>query len=202
MSNLREQLVDAAERLFAQNGIAGTTVRDITGGAGANVASVNYYFGSREALLQAVIARRQEPLNEERLRLLAEAAPAGEPPQLRAVLHALAAPCVRLAFEHPSFARLASRLRAEADGALWREYRASQSAVRERFQEALAAALPDLPDAELETRFHYVLGALQQLWAHCPFPPEETPDRVLTRFLRFFEAGLQASASDECERGS
>ena len=63
MSDVRERLLDAAERVFAEQGVANASVRDITGAAGANVASINYYFGSREALLAAVIHRRQEPLN-------------------------------------------------------------------------------------------------------------------------------------------
>jgi AcrR family transcriptional regulator len=46
----RQRLLDAAEKEFADRGFDGATVRDICRRAGANIASVNYYFGGKEAL--------------------------------------------------------------------------------------------------------------------------------------------------------
>jgi AcrR family transcriptional regulator len=54
----RERLLDAAERLFAERGFAGTSVREITDVAGANLGGVNYYFRSKENLYAEVFARR------------------------------------------------------------------------------------------------------------------------------------------------
>ena len=70
--NTRESILDTAEALFAQQGHDGTSMRQITGAAGVNLASVNYHFGSKESLVQAVLKRRLEVLNRERLRLLDE----------------------------------------------------------------------------------------------------------------------------------
>jgi AcrR family transcriptional regulator len=53
----REALLDAAEELFAGRGYDRTTVRDIAGQAGVNQALLFRYFGSKEALFAAVIAR-------------------------------------------------------------------------------------------------------------------------------------------------
>ena len=47
-------------------------MRQITGAAGVNLASVNYHFGSKESLVQAVLKRRLAVLNSERMRLLDE----------------------------------------------------------------------------------------------------------------------------------
>jgi AcrR family transcriptional regulator len=187
-TGIREVLLDTAERLFAESGVAATSVRTITAAAGANVAAINYYFGSRDGLLRELISRRQGPLNQERLRRLA----AYPSPAVAEVLEALATPALELCFEHPYFARLASRLRAELDASLWREYRAQQAEVTERFREALQAALPELSSEEVSTRLHYVLGGLQHLWAHCPLPPDESPEQVRRRFLAFYGAGLRA----------
>ena len=63
----RERILDAAERLFAQRGFHGVSIRDITGEAGVDVALANYHFGSKHGLLEAVFARRAEELNTERL---------------------------------------------------------------------------------------------------------------------------------------
>lgn len=52
----RAALLDAAKRLIAERGYAGTSVRDLASASGANVAAVNYHYGSRERLLtQAVL---------------------------------------------------------------------------------------------------------------------------------------------------
>ena len=60
----RERLLDTAERLFAARGFAGTSVREITDAAGANLGAVNYYFRSKENLYAEVFARRAALLRE------------------------------------------------------------------------------------------------------------------------------------------
>ncbi len=54
----RERLLDTAEQLFGERGFAGTSVRDITDAAGANLGAVNYYFQSKENLYAQVFRRR------------------------------------------------------------------------------------------------------------------------------------------------
>jgi TetR/AcrR family transcriptional regulator, regulator of cefoperazone and chloramphenicol sensitivity len=60
----RERLLDTAERLFAGRGFAGTSVREITDAAGANLGAVNYYFRSKENLYAEVFTRRVSLLRE------------------------------------------------------------------------------------------------------------------------------------------
>ncbi len=62
----REVILDTAESLFAQQGHDATSMRQITSAAGVNLASVNYHFGSKESLVQAVLKRRLAVLNRER----------------------------------------------------------------------------------------------------------------------------------------
>ena len=57
-SDKREQLINAAEELFAEKGFDGTSVRDIAQKADVNLAMISYYFGSKEKLLQALIEQR------------------------------------------------------------------------------------------------------------------------------------------------
>lgn len=66
--------------------------------------------------------------------------------------------------------------------------------MTEGFREAFTAALPALPAEEVRTRLHYVLGAIQQVWSHCPRPAGETPEGLLDSFLTFYAAGLGAPA--------
>lgn len=61
----RERLLDAARAAFSELGFQGATVREICRRAGANVAAVNYHFGSKDGLLA-------EALHFESLKLLQE----------------------------------------------------------------------------------------------------------------------------------
>src|SRR4249919_1716965 len=69
----KAQVFAAAERLFALHGFQNVSVRDITAEAGVNLASVNYHFGSKDALLFEIFRRRTAELNRERARMLHEA---------------------------------------------------------------------------------------------------------------------------------
>lgn len=52
------QILETAEKLFADKGYEGTSVRDIADVAGINVAMISYYFGSKEKLLEAMFTHR------------------------------------------------------------------------------------------------------------------------------------------------
>lgn len=67
---LREELLDAAEALFAERGFEKTSIRDITDHLGVRLAAVNYHFDSKHNLLVEVIHRRAGRLNEARRELL------------------------------------------------------------------------------------------------------------------------------------
>src|SRR5512146_3288335 len=83
----------AAERLFALHGFQNVSVRDITAEAGVNLASVNYHFGSKDALLFEIFRRRTSELNRERARMLHEAgARHNGKPSVRDILEAYFAP--------------------------------------------------------------------------------------------------------------
>jgi len=50
--------MEASEKLFADKGFEGTSVRDIAEGAGVNLAMISYYFGSKEKLMEAMFDHR------------------------------------------------------------------------------------------------------------------------------------------------
>src|SRR5678810_1267508 len=52
------QIMEAAEKLFAEQGFAGTSVRDIAEAANVNLAMISYYFGSKEKLMEAMFLHR------------------------------------------------------------------------------------------------------------------------------------------------
>ncbi len=60
-ADLRARLLDATVGCFARHGIAGSSLRQIATEAGVTPALLHYYFGAREALLEAVIEERLMP---------------------------------------------------------------------------------------------------------------------------------------------
>jgi AcrR family transcriptional regulator len=60
--DLKKQILDTAEELFADNGYAATSIRQIADRSGVNPALVHYYFGQKKLLLQSVLERAVEPL--------------------------------------------------------------------------------------------------------------------------------------------
>ncbi len=203
----RTRILDAAEELFMQHGFEGTSMRQLTSKAGVNLAAVNYHFGSKDALIEAVFRRRLDPMNAERIaeldRLENSAAGSAPPPErvIRAFLRASLAMVGDARGGGRNFIRLLGRAHTEPSkpvrsliGQLYAPAMARYKAVFER-------ALPDLPREELIWRLHFMFGTLAytlaatdtvQLIAGCK--PEDRYDAGLLeeRLTAFLEAGLLA----------
>src|SRR5437870_13392240 len=88
----KQRILDSAERLFADYGFAGVSLRAIIADARVNLAAIHYHYRSKEALFDAVLLRRLQPINRERLKLL----DAHEQPTLEQIQEALLGPAVPL----------------------------------------------------------------------------------------------------------
>jgi AcrR family transcriptional regulator len=199
----RDALLDAAEVLFVEHGLEGASLRAITQRAGANLAAVNYHFGSKEGLVRAVFHRRLAPLQTERLRLLDldEALPGGG--SIEGVLRAfMAPPFVNLWQTEAgrSISRLFGRIFHEPNDDLRKMLISELEPSIGRFVDALRRHLPELPHDELIWRFHFAVGGMAQtlscgdlmeLFSHglCTL---SDPDDVLERLIRFSAAGLRS----------
>lgn len=92
-TDTRTRLLDAAEQLFASEGIARAQMQAITQLAGQrNSSALHYHFGSRDGLLQAVLARHLDDIDILRAQRLAELARRGDSDDLRALVEALVLP--------------------------------------------------------------------------------------------------------------
>jgi AcrR family transcriptional regulator len=197
----RECILVAAEQLFAAHGFNGTSLRSVTSLAGVNLAAVHYHFGSKEALLHAVAARRIEPINRERLAALdrIEAAAHPRPPEPRAVIEAYLAPAVR-AGEEGAMRAIVGRLYGEPPDLVQRLLRELFGEVTRRFTAALARGLPELSEGEVLWRYLFVVGVLTHVISgspqRAPAPPELLEscdnDTLLARMIEFALGGLRA----------
>jgi AcrR family transcriptional regulator len=207
----RTRILDAAEELFMQHGFEATSMRQLTARAGANLAAVNYHFGSKDALIAAVFQRRLDAMNAARIaeleRLEKEAG--GRPLSPRQIIGAFIGVSLRMIEDAKSGGRNFIRL-------LGRTYSDPQKEIRaligqlyapamERFKAAFERALPQMPREELIWRMHFMFGTLAytlaatdtvQLIAGCK--PEDRYDARLleARLTAFLEAGLLAPQHD------
>ena len=203
-TDTRQRILDSAEVLFGEHGISGTSLRAITRHSAVNLAAVNYHFGSKAELARAVVARRIEPLNRERLDELA-AALEQRTGDLSAIVRAFAGPAIRMAVDHPEghrFARMVAR-------ALVDPHRDIRAVVYEAFREvgpaffdALTQTLPGQTADEIAWRMHFMIGALAHT-VSCCVSEDETPvplvvpdaATITDRLTAFLVAGLMAEAS-------
>ena len=209
-NDTRDRILDAAERLFVENGFDGTSMRMITGAANANLAAINYHFGGKDALVQEVFRRRLAALNARRLdeldRLEAEAA--GAPLKPSRIVEAFFGTALELAAdtEHGgrTFMRLLARTYNEPN-AFVRQFLAEEYAeVMDRVLGALFRALPEVPRAEILWRFHFMIGAMAFAIAGLGGlselmevgPQDEDPARLLPRLMSFLLGGLRAPLPD------
>lgn len=201
-ADTKERLLDAAERLFAAEGLSRTSLRAITCEAGVNVAAVHYHFGSKDDLLGELLRRRIAPMNEERLAQLQaiESTAHAGPLPLAAVLRAYIEPAFRFRSEmsgHESLGRLFGRLYSEPEEILESTLREIFEDVARRFLSALSRALPELDPDELAWRFHFVVGGLVHTLLgrpdmHAPDAGETPEGLVIDRMVAFGVGGLQA----------
>ncbi|KAK75275.1 transcriptional regulator, TetR family [Bordetella bronchiseptica GA96-01] len=209
-TSTREIILETAEQLFAQQGHDGTSMRQITSAAGVNLAAVNYHFGSKEALVQAVLKRRLEEVNRERLRLLdeLEAAAGGAPLKPSQIVDAFFGTLLRLAAspDHAgkSFLPLLERTMTDPSGFIRALFAEEYADVMERYKNALFAALPGVPRAEIMWRFQFMLGATSYAimgtdtlrfvtgWTFDQAEPPDNPHWLLPRLLSFLLGGLRA----------
>lgn len=196
-ADTKTRLLDAAEKLFGQSGFDATSLRDITAFAHVNLAAVNYHFQSKESLMDAVIARRFEPVNRRRLEMLEAAGPS---PSVEQIVEAFLAPMLMLDVlpAIPLIGRVLSNPSQFVD----RVYRKHLTQIVQRFSEAIGAALPDLPADERFWRLQFMAGSMTHMLSLSSVLPLLSGQpfdrrRVTCRLVAFLAAGLRAPAVAE-----
>lgn len=200
------KILDAAETLFAEHGFAATSLRDITAKAGVNLASVNYHFGSKDALLAAVLKRRFGPVNLARLALLTQLeADTAQAPSVEGVVRALLAPVFEQRREWDEqgtkFLQLIGRLHG-VPHTLVRSIMHTQFAeVFERFVPAFQRALPHLETEEVALRIFFMMSALinAMTWSGDDMFGTGQPcdaDALLDALVQFGVAGMSAPSRE------
>ena len=191
----KTRILNAAERLFGQNGFDGTSLRDITTEAQVNLAAVNYHFQSKDSLIDAIIERRIQPINRRRFEML-EAA--GESPSVEQIAEAFLTPL--LMQDVSAAVPLVGRVLSNPNLFVERVYKKHLLQVVERFSAAIGKALPELPPEERFWRLHFMAGSMSHVSVLAnvlPLMSGQPLDRatLIRRLVNFIAAGLRAPAA-------
>ena len=153
-------MIAAAERLAVDHGLSAMSLRSVQAASGQrNKSAAQYHFGSREGLIEAVVAARMGPVNERRLELLAALDARPGEPTLRDLATALVLPLAEHTIATPDSHWARFLAQGLADPALsavvrrnfeGRSYRAVRTGI--------LAALDHLPPAQRERRLDHAVG--------------------------------------------
>lgn len=199
------KILNAAETLFAREGFEQTSLRQITQEAGVNLASVNYHFGSKKELIQAVVARYMNvfmPALETQLKQL-DSAPSLNSLQ---VFASFKQPLMGLTQVHKrgteNFLRLLGFAYSETQGHLRRYTQQAFGDVLQHLLALLHRANPKLTEQDMFWRLHFVLGATvfaqvsgQALIeiARAEFGEAADIQTVIEQLIRFIAGGLDSN---------
>ncbi len=198
----KTRILDAAEKLFGMNGFEATSLREITAEASVNLAAINYHFQTKDSLIDAIVARRIEPVNRRRLELLDAAGPQAT---LEQILTAFMAPVMQV--KAVAMVPLIGRILSNPDLFVDRVFRKHLAPVSQRFVEALSRVLPELPASEVLWRLHFSVAVMTHTMLWGRVYPKITNgicditdrDALVDRAVRFVAAGFRAPASQESD---
>ncbi|MEZ4217806.1 MAG: TetR/AcrR family transcriptional regulator [Myxococcota bacterium] len=205
-ADTRTRILDRAERLFAESGFEGVSLREVGRAARVNSAAVHYHFGSREALVEAVVLRRMEAVQRRRRELLDALVAEGAARSVRRLLGVLVDPLVELVLREPragrAYVRLLARLYADRKADAYALAMRHFGEVHTELGHHLARALPDVPPPVLARRIALCVQAtLATLADPAPYAvaraagvPPDAPDAVARELVDFMAGGLCAPA--------
>ncbi|CAA0137593.1 HTH-type transcriptional regulator AcrR [Mycolicibacterium vanbaalenii] len=198
----RTMLMEVAERLFATRGIQAVTLREIQEAAQqSNTSVIRYHFGSRDNLIRALIAYRQNQLGPVRRELLAQIRSDGREGDPRAIVWLVVRPMadsVRAGEMYvPFLARLSENPRARRE--LWPE-NVVDDWTEDKLEGLIEATMQDLPATIRRGRvFQLYIGVINVL-AESARSKRELSDVQLHNFVDGWVGMLTAPVSYETRR--
>lgn len=202
------RILDCAEQMFAREGFHNTSLRNLTTSAQVNLASVNYHFGSKEELLQAVIERRMLPLNEirqKKMEAIMDRAQAFQAlPSAADLLQAFIVPTLEFQNSSPGardFSTLIGRSLSEPDETVRHCFLSLALPIFKILFTNLQQALPHIPPSILLTRLQFIMGTMSHVmcmsnhnvFQRPGFPAPLDQKDLIDQLLKFIGAGLETS---------
>lgn len=204
-----ERILDAAEVLFAERGFAETSLRTITSTAGVNLAAVNYHFGSKKALIQAVFERFLDPLVEDINCRLEKFSQDPESITVEALLRVLSASVYEVHGRNTNrataFMRLLGLAYTQSQAHLRNYISEHYGEIFQRYGRLLKPALPGATAEDLFWHTHFALGTaiftMSNFDALRAMAENDTGQRtpvndIVDRLTTFMASGLSNASHD------
>lgn len=173
-------ILDAAERLMAEHGVNGVSLRSILTEAEANSAALHYHFGSREGLVEALLARRGHSSSVRRKELVDALAARSAPPTVKDMVRVIVDPMAEMLRREGDggrrFFRFLARLQSDRADVHRRLDERHFPEMFAKMRPMMRKACPHLSDSELERRMNMVLDTMLQSLANAEFMTEEWRD--------------------------
>ena len=172
-SKAKLKLLDSAEGLVAERGFDAVSVRDVTQLAKANVAAVNYHFGSREGMMSLMMVRRMGPVHQQQLKNLniLEKKRGSKAVPLEEIIEAWLGPLFVQATKNESkdevLRHSVARILPLAVSELPDPLQESGAELWKRYLKAFGKCLKELTAEELVWRLHLLNGAAIQSLMGC-----------------------------------
>ena len=200
-------LLNTAERLFGQNGVTATSLREVMKVADVNMAMVHDYFKNKDGLLDAILERRLVPINQARLNLLGQYAleAGGQPLGMDDIIKAYIEPFIRLRDNADEggedFLKLFAWLRMEPNFAYHQLMKKHLGDSLTAFQKELKRSLPDKTDEELNWKWAFLGGTVvmtitlmdQIDWFNDEGDMGGSADWIIKNLVNYTSAGFQSS---------
>jgi AcrR family transcriptional regulator len=201
-TDTKEQIISVAERLFAERGFAGTTLRNLVSEAGVNLAAVHYHFGSKEDLFRAVVARFARPVVEQELALLEQLQAGQEVPSVEAILTALIKPNLEILAQDKDNLLVRAQFmgRCQTEPEPIKSVAAGEFAVSTKaFLDVLQRALPEQSRSQIHWKFDLVIAALIRVLAEAGQPfallqntNSQDIQNATEQLVKFLSPGMRA----------
>lgn len=201
------RILDAAEALFSEKGFSETSLRNITTKAGVNLAAVNYHFGSKKALIQAVFARYLTPFSKELAVQLQSHD--DEASSISKLLRLLLITLSKAGLDTPDkfgvFMRLLGLAYTQGQGHLRKFLQAEYGEVFALYMSEVNRITPTLNDEQRFWRIHFMLGSavftmssVDSLMAMADHDLKTETDikDVVNQLLPFLASGLMAESAE------
>ncbi|MEM9907550.1 MAG: TetR/AcrR family transcriptional regulator [Cyanobacteria bacterium P01_D01_bin.44] len=200
-ADTQTQILDAAERLFAEQGFSATSLRSIIRAAGVNLAAIHYHFGSKEKLVVATIQRMAKPIIKAELQMITAASEQSSL-SVESILRAFFEPGLKVIYQTQGEqgliqARLMGRCRTEPtiEPIAAKEF----DVISQTFIEAFQEVLPEKSEAEIKWKFDLMIAMLIRVLCAANQPdamlqgksPEEI-ETAIQQLVKFAAAGMRS----------
>ncbi len=203
LSATARQMLDVAERLFAEKGVEHVSLREIITASGQrNLSAARYHFGSREQLIGLLLARRLWFINEDRHVRFDALEAAGRERDVFALMHEsldALAQTVRLQPWGADYVRVVAQATFSPQFKVAEIVEPIYLGGHLRFRSLLRAALPDLPERTFRDRLRLVNNEMiyslgRWISDHGPVTPSNRRryDSLVRHTIEFLAAGMAA----------